>query len=179
MKQKNLNLLLLALGLIFLGVISRLSAHAWNFTLMGGLALFAGAFFKRKWISAAIVFSTLLISDLVLGFHNQMPAVYLGFALMILIGAIMSVKPSRPTVVASALVASLIFFLVSNLFVWFEGTLYPQTWDGLVNCYVMAIPFYQNQIISDVISAFALFEVARAMKSFVVARFEQAEVNSL
>lgn len=180
MKQKSLNLFLLAAGLVFLGVLSRLTAHAWNFTMMGGLALFAGAFFKRQWVSAAVVFGALLISDAVIGFHSQMPGVYLSFGLMALMGALLLSKPSsRLTVLSTSLAGSLVFFLMSNFFVWLEGSLYPQTWNGLVQCYIMAEPFYRTQLLSDMISTVVLFEVARAMKSFVTTRFDQTQVNPM
>lgn len=179
MKQKNLNLVLLAVGLVVLGVFSRLTAHAWNFTILGGLSIFTGAFFARKWVPVAIVFSTLFISDAVIGFHNQMPAVYLSFALMILAGALLASRPSRLKYVTAAGVGSVLFFTVSNFFVWFEGSLYPRTLNGLVECYVMATPFYHNQLLADIVSSAALFELARTMKKFVATRFELSEVNFL
>jgi len=179
MTKKNVNLILLAVGLIILGVISRLSAHAWNFTIIGGLSVFCGAFFSRKWIPVVIVFTSLMISDLVIGFHSQMPAVYLGFAMMILIGALLKQKPSRLSLTAGAALGSFLFFVVSNFFVWFEGSMYPQALSGLIECYTMAIPFYRNQLVADLISTFVLFETAKAMKGFLAARFEQAEINPL
>lgn len=179
MTQKNINLFVFAIGLILLGVISRLSAHAWNFTIMGGLSIFCGAFFSRRWVSVVVIFTSLLISDLMLGFHPQMPGVYLAFALMIVVGALLKMKPSRLAVASGATLGSFLFFVVSNFFVWFEGSLYPQSWSGLVECYAMAIPFYRNQLVADLVSALVLFEAAKAMKGFLVARLDQAEVNSL
>lgn len=177
MKQKNLNLVLLALVLIALGVLSRLSAHAWNFTIMGGLALFSGAFFSRKWVPVVIVYSSLLVSDFVIGFHNQMPAVYFSFALMILAGAFLKVNSSRLAWVSTAVLGSFVFFIVSNFFVWAEGSLYAPNWNGLLNCYTMAIPFYRTQLAADVVSTFALVEAAKSMTSFLVSRLDAAEVK--
>lgn len=179
MTQKNLNLFVLAVGLILLGVVSRLSAHAWNFTIMGGLSVLCGAFFARKWVSVAIIFTSLFIADIVIGFHPQMPSVYLGFALMIFIGALLKTKPSRLSVIAGAALGSFLFFVVTNFFVWLEGSLYPQVWNGLVECYTMAIPFYRNQLVADLVSTFVLFEVAKAAKAFLAARLDQTEVNPL
>ncbi len=179
MTQKNLNLFVLAMVLILMGVTSRLSAHAWNFTIMGGLSILCGALFARKWVSVVVIFLSLFISDTVIGFHAQMPSVYLGFAIMIFIGALMKSKPSRLVVTSGAVLGSLLFFVVTNFFVWFEGALYPQTLSGLVDCYTMAIPFYRNQLTADLVSTFILFEVAKSMKEFLAARIEQTEVNSL
>lgn len=179
MKQKNLNLILLVVGLIFLGVVSRLSVHAWNFTAMGGLAVFSGAFFRKKWMAALVVYPALLISDFMIGFHAQMPGVYLAFGMMVLAGAFLGVKPSRPMYVGATLAGSFLFFAVSNFFVWFSAGLYPMTLSGLIDCYVMAIPFYQNQFVSDLISSVALFEVAKASQKFIATRLDQKVIQTL
>ena len=179
MTQKNLNLFILAIVLILMGVASRLSAHAWNFTIMGGLSILCGAFFARKWVSVVVIFSSLFISDMVIGFHPQMPGVYLGFALMIFVGALLKAKPSRLAVTSGAALGSFLFFVVTNFFVWLEGSLYPQAWNGLIECYTMAIPFYRNQLVADLVSTLVLFEVVKAMKEFLAARLDQAEVNPL
>lgn len=179
MTQKNVNLFVLAICLILMGVASRLSAHAWNFTIMGGLSILCGALFARKWVSIVVIFTSLFVSDFVIGFHPQMPAVYLGFAVMVFIGALFQAKPSRLAVTSGAALGSFLFFIISNFFVWFEGSLYPQAWSGLVECYTMAIPFYRNQLVADLLSTFVLFEIAKAMKGFFVNRLDQAEVNPL
>lgn len=98
---------------------------------------------------------------------------------MIFIGALLKTKPSRLSVIAGAALGSFLFFVVTNFFVWLEGSLYPQVWNGLVECYTMAIPFYRNQLVADLVSTFVLFEVAKAAKAFLAARLDQTEVNPL
>jgi hypothetical protein len=44
--------------------------------------------------------------------------------------------------------SALSFFLVSNFAVWVAGTMYPMSWAGLIECYVKAIPFFRNELIS-------------------------------
>lgn len=179
MAQKNLNLALLVLGLVVLGVLSRLSVHAWNFTILGGLALFSGALFVRKWVSILVMFTTLILSDILIGFHGQMPLVYLAFFMLCALGIILSNRPSRALVLGTSVLGSLLFFVVTNFAVWFEGALYPQTLSGLIECYMMGIPFYQNQILGDVISTFILFEVARAARGFLATRFGMQQLNQI
>ena len=43
---------------------------------------------------------------------------------------------------------SLLFFVISNFGVWFLGNLYTPDLNGLINCYILAIPFFKNTIIS-------------------------------
>ncbi|HMG02463.1 MAG TPA: DUF6580 family putative transport protein, partial [Edaphobacter sp.] len=49
------------------------------------------------------------------------------------------------------------FFVLSNFMVWTAGGLYPHTAAGLGACYVAAIPFYANDVMSTAITAGALF----------------------
>ena len=41
-----------------------------------------------------------------------------------------------------------LFFLVTNFAVWLAWDYYPKTLEGLILCYTMAIPFFQNTLIS-------------------------------
>ena len=63
----------------------------------------------------------------------------------------------------AAVGGSLVFFLVTNLFVWaeslFDGPLamYPPTWAGLVECYTAAVPFYRTALLGDLFYCGVLF----------------------
>ncbi|MBC7754502.1 MAG: hypothetical protein H7Z71_09715 [Moraxellaceae bacterium] len=152
----------ISVALIIIAVISRLIAHQWNFTAMGAVAVIAGFLIISRPLALVTVLGSLLISDYFLHFHNTMIAVYLGYALMALIGILMaSSKISR--ILAASFIGSATFFLVSNLGVWFEGQLYPQTLAGLINCFGMAIPFFRNEMISTLVLAPVLFYSFRAL----------------
>ena len=43
-----------------------------------------------------------------------------------------------------------IFYLLTNFGVWSMGS-YGYTIEGLINCYILAIPFFVNTIISTII----------------------------
>lgn len=51
----------------------------------------------------------------------------------------------------SALVGGLLFFVVSNLGIWILGSYYEKSWEGLIACFVAALPFYGYQIAGDVV----------------------------
>lgn len=63
------------------------------------------------------------------------------------------------------LLGSLLFFAFSNFLVWFKSMpsdglyYYPRTWEGLMQCYSMALPFFRNQFIGDVLFATAFFGI--------------------
>ena len=49
----------------------------------------------------------------------------------------------------SALSGSLIFYAITNFGVWLQGGLYEHTVSGLLRCYVNALPFLRNTMLSD------------------------------
>ena len=52
--------------------------------------------------------------------------------------------------------SSTVFFVVSNFGVWLGG-FYPLTLNGLVECYVLAVPFYGALLVGDGFYAAVLF----------------------
>jgi hypothetical protein len=67
-------------------------------------------------------------------------------------------------VLGTALLSSILFFVITNFGVWLTGGgwFYPRTWQGLVECYVMAIPFFRNTLAGDLVFTgvlFGLFEL--------------------
>ncbi len=52
--------------------------------------------------------------------------------------------------------SSTVFFVVSNLGVWLGG-FYPLTLSGLVECFVLALPFYGAILVGDGFYAAILF----------------------
>lgn len=156
----NKNNLIVFVTLLILAVASRWFSHLWNFTLIGGVAYFAGSYFKNKGYAVALLFSSLLISDWFIGFHNQMLVVYFAFLAYVLLGSFVNLKSAKLKIYGFCISASLIFYFITNFAVWYEGQLYPQTLSGLFNCYVMAIPFYRNQFLGDLLATGLLFELA-------------------
>lgn len=138
------------LVLIMLGVLSRLMPHPANFTAVGGIALFSGARLSLG-KAAVIVVSTMVISDLFLGFHSVMWATYGSMLLAVGIGRILTTRRSIAWVGSMTCVSSLVFFLVTNFAVWaVPGSMYPKTLEGLWQSYIMALPFFRNSLLGDV-----------------------------
>lgn len=153
--------ILIAVLLTTLIIASRLTAHIWNMTAVGGIALFAGAFFTRRYMSFAVLAFGMIISDLIIGFHDLMWVVYFSYALIALLGFLLSLNSSRVKIISLALVGGILFFLITNFAVWWQGAMYPQTFSGLMESYRMGLPFFRSQILADIVSAFILFELAK------------------
>ena len=57
--------------------------------------------------------------------------------------------------VGNIFLSSTVFFLISNFGVWLLG--YPHTLEGLITCYTLAIPFFGNTLIGDLMFTGGLF----------------------
>lgn len=144
------------IGIIAIVVILRLLPHPPNVAPIGGLALFSGAHLSKK---SAIIISLLVmfISDLFLGFHNTMPFVYGSFIAIVFIGSLLRKNQKPIFILKASLAASFLFFIVTNFGVWLVGNMYPKTLSGLVNAYILALPFFRNTIIGDFVYTFSFF----------------------
>lgn len=144
-------------GFILAAAASRLVPHPMNFTPIGAMALFSGAYFGRRVTAFLVPLAAMLLSDLVIGFHSGMPVVYGCFAVNVLVGMWLQRRRSVVTVPLASLACSLLFFLVTNFAVWQRGSLYPVTWDGLVACYVAALPFFDRTVLGDLFYSTVMF----------------------
>jgi len=148
-------------ALITLILVSRLSSHVWNFTAVGGAALFAGAYFQRKYLAVLVPLMGLIMSDFIIGMHTYMTSVYLSFALVVALGASLEIGGSRIRIFLTSLAGATLFFLVTNFDCWLGNSFYTQDFAGLMNSYYLGLPFFKTQLISDISVSFVLFEASR------------------
>jgi len=154
------------LAIILLAVVARLVPHAPNFAPIGGLALFSGAHFKKK--SALLIpLAAMFFSDIFLGFHKTIPYVYLSFILITIIGKYLKENPKVINLISASLLSSVLFFLITNFGVWVTGSMYLKTVNGLLQSYLMGLPFFRNTLISDLFYTFSFFYGYRFLSSFV------------
>jgi hypothetical protein len=78
---------------------------------------------------------------------------------------------------AAALLGPTSFFLISNYAVWAGGGMYPRTLGGLGACFVAALPFYRNDLISTALVAGAAFGVPVLVRRFSSAHQQTAMVK--
>ncbi len=143
---------LLIFTVIFTAAFVRLIPHWPNFTPIAAIALFGGTYIGRKHLAFIIPLAAMLLSDLFLGFHQTMLAVYLSFALIVGIGFLLRKRIGVFTVLSASLVSSLLFFLVTNFAAWQSGMMpYPMNIVGLIECYAAGLPFLNNGILGDLV----------------------------
>jgi hypothetical protein len=138
---------------------ARLIPHPPNFTPIGAMALFGGAFLQDKRAAFAVPLVAMFLSDLLLGYgmHALVPFVYGSFALIVCLGLLIRHRRSPFTIGGAALAGSVLFFVLTNFGVWLVGDLYPRTVEGLITCFVAGIPFFGNTLAGDAFYAATLF----------------------
>ena len=145
---------MLAIILLFVGIASRLIDHSPNFTPIISLALFSGIYLPRKhalWLPLALM----ILSDLVIGFHDTIIYTWGSVVLITWIGMKVRDNKSLASILTSNLAGAVLFFIITNLGAW--PTLYPMTWQGLTDCFVMAIPFFRNTFYSTILYSVIFF----------------------
>ena len=153
----NNSRLIALLSAILVAAVLRLVPHPPNFTPIGAMALFSGAYLGRRWLAFAAPLGAMVISDAVLGFYSGFWVTYLAIGLVVIIGWLALSRMSPLRVGLAAVASSVTFFLVSNFGTWALGGMYPHTSAGLAACYVAAIPFFQNTLAGDLFYATLLF----------------------
>lgn len=148
-----------ALGLIVLAVVTRLIPHPPNFAPITGIALFAAARFQSKVIATLITFLGLFLTDLVLGLSGINFFVYIGFGLILFLGF-----RTKRTTVPTIMFSSILFFVFSNLGVWL--LYYPLSLEGLISCFTLAIPFFTNTLLGDLVYTGVLFFTFSSIKKY-------------
>ena len=153
----------LALALVALGVLFRLLPHPGNFTPTASIALFAGVALEAP-LAFTVPLLVMIASDLVIGPHPLFWLVWPSFMLVTWLGQSVRGRDGVLPVALATLGGSVLFFVVSNLGVFLFENMYPKSAPGLVECFVMALPFFRNSLAGDLFYSlvlFSLFELAR------------------
>ena len=145
--------------LVLLGVSSRylVASHVpWlNFTAVGGSLLYFGA--RRSWREMFVPLAALMVSDYCLTtftYHYSFVwtayvITWMWYAMAMALGRILlHAKTSFVRGAAAAILGPTSFWIVSDFAVWAGGGSYPHTLAGLWTCYLAAIPFYRNDLLS-------------------------------
>ena len=146
---------IIAVALVVLAVASRFLPLAPNFSPIMAVALFSGVLFANRKGAMLIPIAAMFISDLFLGLHSAMIAVYLSFGIITFLGMRMK-EISVKTVLGNSLLGAIIFFVLTNFAVWVAGW-YGHTFAGLILCYEMAIPFFRATVASSLLYSGLLF----------------------
>ncbi|EOQ89063.1 hypothetical protein LEP1GSC202_1765 [Leptospira yanagawae serovar Saopaulo str. Sao Paulo = ATCC 700523] len=144
-----------AILMVIATVLSRILPHPPNFTPVLAVSLFSGAYLADRRIALVVPILAMFVSDLYLGLHDLMPVVYGFMVLSVLFGK--QIGTSMAKSFGYTVVGSVLFFVVTNLAVWFTSGMYSLDVAGLSQCFVLALPFFQNSILGDLVYSGILF----------------------
>jgi hypothetical protein len=157
------------IGLILVLVFARLIPHPPNFTPIIAVAIMSGYFFRNIYLSFAILLISMLLADAFIGFYNNMLFVYLSLFLIAFVFFKISKKINFKNLFIYGFVGSVIFFIISNFGVWALGSpgvydiAYEKNLNGLVECYILAIPFFGNTFLSTLIFAYPAIFIYKSL----------------
>ena len=165
-RSKAVNPTVICILLVIFAVATRVYPHPVSFTSVTAIGLFAGACIsdRRFWLLPGI---TLLISDVIIGFYNPvvMLFVYLGFTVSVFAGRLFLYRTCTLfRLGCTTVISATVFFVISNMGVWLCGLYYPLNVTGLIECFILALPFFGNTLCGDlfyVVCLFGLFEAVQ------------------
>jgi len=145
--------ILLVLALVQL----RLIYHPPNFTPILAAGIFSGYYFRNFFMSLFIIIFSMFLGDLYLGFHNTMFFTYISLIVAVTIGFYIK-KFKTIEILAGGIISSISFFIITNFGAWLTLDMYEKSFSGLISSYVLAIPFFQNTLVSTIFYLF-LFKI--------------------
>ncbi len=156
------------LSLIIFAILSfsRFIPHPPNFTSLIALSFYVPAIFGVRYISIVIV--SFAITDLYFGFHST---ILFTWGSVILIGLISNYfNASILKRVFGSLTGAFLFFLLSNFGVWVSGY-YGLNLEGLIECYIMAIPFFGYTLISTIFFSVIFETIIFLKRKFILTNY--------
>jgi hypothetical protein len=135
-----------SLGIFAALAASRFIPHPPNFTSLLALSFYIPAILGVRFLPVLVI--SFFITDLIIGFHS---VTLFTWGSVVLIGLMSKffIKNTK-TRITGALTGASLFFVITNFGVWSMGS-YGYTFEGLLTCYTLAIPFYGNTLAGTII----------------------------
>ena len=154
-----------------LRVINATTFSVWsNFTPVGAMALFGGAYFSQRWKALLFPLLTLFLGDVIIytlispGDFSGRILIYLAFSLIVLVGILAIRKISVKNVGVASVFGTLSFWLIADFAVWMGGGIDIRTqlplsrdFSGLLQCYWQGFPYMINFLLGTLFYSALMF----------------------
>ena len=141
-----MNYLKISLGIFIALAASRFVPHPPNFTSLIALSFYVPAMLGIRFIPMVMI--SFVLTDLIIGLHS---ITFFTWGSVLVIGFLSNYfSKNILTRISGALVGAGLFFIISNFGVWINGS-YGYSFEGLIKCYTLAIPFFGYTFISTLI----------------------------
>ena len=137
--------IVISLGIFLSLAASRFIPHPPNFTSLIALSFYVPAFLGMRYLPVLIV--SFAITDFIIGYHT---GTHWTWGSVLLIGLMSHYfNGNFNWRLVGAFLGACIFFLITNFGVWTSG-MYGYSLNGLIDCYILAIPFFTYNLISTI-----------------------------
>lgn len=161
---------------------ARLIPHMPNFTPVESLTIFGAAYLTKKHWAFFLSVLVIYLSDFIINntvarsffpdvhgivwFSSYMMYNFVAMALIVLVSSKIISKVTFKNVGMSILLASVIFFIITNFGAWvYEKSLYSNDFRGLMASFMAGIPFFRNSLLSNIIFTTVIFGSFEIYKS--------------
>jgi len=148
----------ISLGILIALSASRFVPHPPNFTSLIALSFYIPVLFGIKFLPMLLI--SFIITDFIIGFHPNMLSVYFSLILISIISRNFFEK-----IIICSLFSSIIFYLITNFQVFMQSTVYQKNIMGLVNCYILAFPFFIMTLTSSILFSFLIINIYSSITS--------------
>jgi len=164
-----MNYFKISIGILVALSASRFIPHPPNFTSLLALSFYVPVLLGARYLP--ILIASFALTDLVLGFHNT---IFFTWGSVLVIGLMSNYfKKNIISRMGGALFGAFLFYIITNVGVWSGGS-YGYNFEGLISCYILALPFFGYTLISTFVFSTAIESVR---KFFIIKNFKNK--NSL
>ena len=157
----------ISIGIFLALAASRFIPHPPNFTSLLALSFYVPAILGLRYIPALIL--SFAITDLFIGFHGLALFTWGSVIFIGLISRFFLINTKNR--IFGCLLGVVIFFIVTNFGVWSLGS-YGYTLNGLITCYILALPFLGNTLVSTIIFS-SIIEILIKRKMYIKQLFSR------
>ena len=157
--------------LIILLAFSRFIPHPDNFTPIVAVEIMSGYFFKSINLFYIVLLISMLLVDVFFWFYKHMIFVDSSLLLITFMFFKISNKINAKNLFIFGFLGSIRFFLVTNFGVWASGVPSPITnlpyeknINGLISCYILAIPFFTKTLVSTIFFSYVAYLTNYSLK---------------
>jgi hypothetical protein len=143
-----MNYLKISLGILLILSASRFIPHPPNFTSLIALSFYVPVFLGLSYLPILLI--GFIFTDFIIGFHGVSVFTW-GSVILIGLGSRFFNK-SIFNRISGSLLGACLFFIITNFGIWSLGS-YGYSLNGIINCYILALPFFGYSLVSTLIFA--------------------------
>lgn len=176
--QRHGRVIVAVLFVVF-GVVGRLLLlDVPNLEPLTAMSLLAGSMLA-VWFALGIPLATIVVSDVIIGNSAILLFTWSAWVGIGAMGLLLRKRTNKPArfaleMTGMGVVATFVFYLWTNFGVWAIESWYPHTFGGLVQSYIMGLPFLRPQLFGNLVLVPVVAFVAASAKAWVTAKVTSA-----